>query len=128
MKKTSSKPTNDRNRISNAFKELRKLGYFSRMNFWCCQSCGCAAVPDKYKNKFVFFHKQDSESFGVDGNIGGEHRSSWRGGNKSDSMYMSHGEGGDGNEIVFFLNKHGLDASWNGDNDQRILVKHRKDA
>jgi hypothetical protein len=102
----------DREKISKAFKELRKLGYFARMNFWCCQSCGCAAVPESYFNKFVFYHSQDNESI-VDGNIG-EH-----------GMYMTHGEGGDGHQIVSILNKHELKATWDGDNDTRIFVQHK---
>ena len=44
---------NDRKRISLAFKELRKRGWFARMNFWCCQTCGCSAVPKEYKDKFA---------------------------------------------------------------------------
>ena len=39
--------------LNNAFKELRKLGYFARQNFKCCQSCAWAAVPmDKAKVGF----------------------------------------------------------------------------
>jgi len=122
--------TNDRDKIAGAFRELRKSGWFARMNFWCCQSCGCAAVPKSCKDKFVFYHKQDAESFGIDGNIGGElggeRYSDWRGRNKKDSMYMSHGEGGDANEIVAILNKHGLYATWDGSNGTRIMVKHKE--
>lgn len=103
----------DREKIALAFKELRKLGWFARMNFWCCQGCGCANVPEKYNNKFVFYHSQDNTSI-EDGNI------------KERGMYMTHGEGGDAKEIVFFLNKHGLNATWNGNNDTRILVQHKE--
>lgn len=105
---------NDKIRIRNAFKELRRLGWFARMNFWCCQTCGCAAVPDKAKNKFVFYHKQDAEAINKNtGNINGH------------GMYMTHGEGGNGTEIMEVLNKHGLSVTWNGNNDTRILVAHK---
>lgn len=36
---------NKKANLNQAFKELRKLGYFARQNFWCCQSCAWAAVP-----------------------------------------------------------------------------------
>ena len=46
--------------LNQAFKDLRKLGYFARQNFWCCQSCAWAAVPVNVK-KVVFYHKQDAD-------------------------------------------------------------------
>lgn len=46
--------------LNNAFKELRKLGYFARQNFKCCQNCAWAAVPMD-KAKVVFYHAQDNE-------------------------------------------------------------------
>lgn len=103
---------NDRSRISKSFRELRKLGWFARQSFWCCQTCGCAAVPKEYKDKFVFYHKQDAESI-KSGNIEGE-------------MYLTHGEGGDGHEVVTILKKHGIKAKWDGDNDKRIELKHKE--
>jgi len=102
---------NDKEKIKNAFKDLRKHGYFARMNFWCCQSCACADIPEKYKDKFVFYHNQDNEAIKMGGNIRGV-------------LYLSHGEGGDANEICTVLRKNGLDASWNGNMNTRIMVKH----
>lgn len=102
---------NDKAKIRSAFKELRKLGWFARMNFWCCQNCGCSAVPKKFNDKFTFYHNQDAESIDEYGNI-------------KDGMYLTHGEGGDANEIVNTLRKHGLKVTWNGDNNTRILVEH----
>lgn len=102
---------NDKDRIRNAFKELRKMGYFARMNFWCCQSCACADIPESYNNKYVFYHHQDNASIDKFGNL------------HKNGMYLSHGEGGNANEICEVIRKQGLDASWNGDLDTRILVK-----
>jgi hypothetical protein len=107
---------NDKTKISNAFKNLRKNGWFARMSFWCCQSCGCAAVPEGFNNKFVFYHKQDAEAFDREGNLGGKNKR---------TMYLTHGEGGDANEIVKALNNHGLNTDWNGDMNIRIMVKHK---
>ena len=104
---------NDRAKIRKAFDELRKLGWFARQGFWCCQTCGCAAVPESYNNKFVFYHKQDAESINDNGDLD-EH-----------GMYLTHGEGGNGTEIMEILNKHGLNVEWNGNNATRILVYHK---
>jgi hypothetical protein len=104
---------NDRARIRMAFNELRKTGWFARMNFHCCQTCGCYAVPKSYNNKFVFYHRQDAEAINDNGDL------------NEDGMYMTHGEGGNGTEIMEVLNKHGLNVEWNGNNDTRILVKHK---
>ena len=103
----------DKSKITGAFKELGKKGYFCRQSFWCCQSCGCAAVPDEAKNKFVFYHKQDADSI--------------KSGILVREMYLTHGEGGDGYEIVSILKKHGLNAEWNGNNATRILIKPSKE-
>ena len=46
--------------LTSAFKALRKEGYFARQNFWCCQSCGWASVPDGKGDKVVFYHNQDA--------------------------------------------------------------------
>ena len=113
---------NDRNKIAGAFRELRKMGWFARMDFWCCQSCGCAALPDKC-TKYVFFHNQDAEAFNEEGNIGNHER--WER-NQRKELYMSHGDPGDANMIVAILNKHGLTALWDGDNDRRIQVLHKE--
>jgi hypothetical protein len=105
---------NDRAKIRKAFDELRKLGWFARQSFCDCQTCGCAEVPESYNNKFVFYHQQDAEAINIDdGNI------------CKDGMYLTHGEGGSGREIVKALKAHGLKASWNGNNDTRILVQHK---
>jgi hypothetical protein len=112
MKKSQGKKISDRQRVANAFRDLRKKGWFARTKFWCCQGCGCSAVPDDAKNKFVFYHKQDAESFDKNGML-------------SDGMYLTHGQGGDGMEIVAALNSNGLKTSWNGDMGIRILVTHK---
>jgi hypothetical protein len=48
-------------KLSIAFQKLEQAGYFARQNFWCCQNCGWAAVPDSHANKAVFYHQQDNE-------------------------------------------------------------------
>ncbi len=51
----------DKSKLTNAFKELRKEGYFAKQNFLCCQSCGWAAMSDKESEKAVFYHQQDND-------------------------------------------------------------------
>ena len=57
---------NKKANLNQAFKELRKLGYFARQNFMCCQSCAWAAVPMDAK-KVVFYHKQDADQLNETG-------------------------------------------------------------
>jgi len=33
--------------LTNAFKELQSLGYFTGQDFWCCQTCGWNAISEK---------------------------------------------------------------------------------
>ena len=54
----------DRERVRAAFKELRNLGFFARMNWWCCSSCGWADIPEERADNVVFFNKQAGEAFG----------------------------------------------------------------
>ena len=92
------------NTLTNAFKALRKAGYFARQNFMCCQSCGWAAVPEHKAEKVVFYHNQDA-------------------------AYMKKGKDfclawtGDGHEICKILTENGIEVEWNGSEAQRITVK-----
>jgi hypothetical protein len=88
-------------KIAKAFRTLRKLGYFARQNWMCCQGCGWAAVPDQ--DKVVFYHSQDREHFIETGNL-----------------YLSWS--GDGEEIVKAFHEAGLCVKWDGDTGTRILV------
>jgi hypothetical protein len=89
--------------ITNAFKDLRRLGYFARQNFLCCQSCGWAAVPEDKEDKVVFFHNQDYQDK-VEGR----------------PFYLAWN--GDGKQICSVLRMHGVEVEWSGDSNQRIRV------
>ena len=90
-------------KLSNAFRELRKEGYFAKQNFWCCQSCGWAAIPDDQSEKAVFYHNQDNES-------------------KREGKSFCLAWSGDGNFICDILRKHGIEVQWEGTSDRRIEV------
>jgi hypothetical protein len=89
--------------LTNAFKELRKLGYFARQNFWCCQSCAGAAVPADKVKKVVFYHNQDNHDL----RSTGECCLAWN---------------GDAEEICKVLNKNGVKTTWDGESDHRIEI------
>lgn len=86
-----------------AFEELRKLGYFARQNFWCCQSCAWYAIPEDKSSKSVFFHGQDADDLKENG-----------------SCYVSWD--GNGEEIVSVFNKHGIQTEWSGSKEKRIKI------
>jgi hypothetical protein len=86
-----------------AFRELRKLGYFARQKFWCCQTCAWAEVPTEKAGKAVFYHAQDD----ADRRAGRGFHLSWA---------------GDGAEIVAVLKKHGIATKWGGSPERLIFV------
>lgn len=93
----------DKSKLTAAFKDLRKLGYFARQNFLCCQSCGWSAIPNEKNEKVCFYHAQDADHM----KEGGDLYLAWA---------------GDGNEIQDVLEKHGLATEWAGTNNDRIMV------
>jgi hypothetical protein len=97
----------DKELLNDAFKKLRKQGYFARQNFWCCQTCACAAIPKAKENKYVFYHNQDNESI-KNGNID-------KGG-----MYLAWS--GNGKQIVDIIRATGLNVTWNGKETTRICI------
>lgn len=97
----------DKPLLNQAFKELRKKGYFARQNFLCCQTCGWDAVPYEKSRKAVFYHGQDAQHI-KSGNID-EH-----------GIYMCWD--GNGDEIVSVFKSLGFIVTWRGDYDSRIRV------
>jgi Domain of unknown function (DUF6891) len=89
--------------VCHAFLELEaEHGYFARANWWCCQTCGVAAIPNDFVN-YVFYHEQDAHKLREEGRL----LLAW---------------GGDGNLIVKVLQEHGLDVEWDGSDRHRILI------
>ena len=103
----------DKERLNDAFKSLRKRGFVARQNYWCCQSCGWAAVGDEPKN-VIFYHKQDAEAI-VDGKLVG-------------TLYVAHrfSEQSKGWEVCAELAKNGLYVNWDGSDDTRIAVINKQ--
>jgi len=93
----------NKSNLTEAFKELRKIGYFARQNFQCCQTCAWAEVPDEKGERAVFYHNQDNSEL----RSTGECHLAWS---------------GNGNEIVSVLNKHGVKTEWDGSENKRIKI------
>lgn len=93
-----------KDKVDRAFLELRKIGYFAKQNFKCCQSCGWAEVPED-ADKVVFYHAQDNEAWNDDGEL-------------DFPLYLAWS--GDAKEIMSCF--EGVNMDWDGDNEKRIKV------
>lgn len=81
--------------LKNAFRELRKLGYFARRKWTCCSTCGWAGVPDDRADKVVFINKQSEEAL-------------------KDNGYTFIQWAGKGKEITEIFKANGIATDWNG--------------
>lgn len=113
----------DCDRLDAAFADLECRGVLARQNYWCCGTCGCAAIDDEMKARlrkkkpvrgYAFFHWQDTESavtgHGLMLNYGAVE------GDEDSAVAI-------GREIVQVLRAHKLRTSWKGLYDYRIGVK-----
>jgi len=109
---------NDRYRVKRAFEVLRKKGYFARMNFSCCGSCGTSEIdqifqdnPEKYPDeKYVFYHNQDNDAYDKNGDF------------KKLNLRWS----GNPTTIILALIGQGLDVTWSGSHHDTIVARHVK--
>lgn len=90
-------------KVKRAFANLRKEGFFARMNFTCCQSCGWASVPQGAES-VVFYHNKDQRSAEETGEL----YLAWQ---------------GDANIIRRVCEAEGLTVEHNGSESARILLK-----
>lgn len=99
--------TNDTSKkVSQAFRKLRRDGYFARMNFLCCSSCGWNAIPDDKVNQAVFYNCQSADSLKETGEV-----------------YLQWS--GDGEHIAKRLKETGLQVIWDGNEKSAILASSR---
>jgi hypothetical protein len=118
-----------------AFAEMRDSGMFARQNWQCCMSCGCAAIPDKYKKGYVFYHGQEATRLAEIERKAAQQRTTTK--TEDVGVQLCYGAGADGDEadavtigqyIAFVLRKHGLGVDWDGDASKKIWVHDRKSA
>ena len=115
----------DNDRLDAAFAELESRGILARQNYWCCGTCGCAAIDDemaKLRRRkrpargYAFFHNQDTECAVLGG-----------------GLYLNYGADSlddvervqIGKEIAKVLRSHKFRVIWNGELDTRILVRFK---
>jgi hypothetical protein len=89
--------------LTQAFRQLRKLGYFAKQNLSCCTTCSWAEIPEEKAKKVVFYHNQDNSQLRSTG-----------------ECYL--GWAGDGKEIVKVLEDNGVKVTWDGRHTTRILI------
>lgn len=99
----------DKDKIAASFKQLRKEGFFARMNFLCCQSCAWAGIPEGQSTNVVFYHKQSARALDKYGRL------------DQHGMHLYHG--GNSARIYEVLRENGLNVEWNGKPDAAILVR-----
>lgn len=112
----------DKNKLTKAFKEMRKEHLFARQNFQCCRSCGLAAINEEKevgagKIGYVFYHQQDAQNL-----------------NDGKNLYMAFGALVDKDEnrndravqvgvrVVQILERNGVRTNWDGSIGSRIMV------
>jgi len=101
----------DRKRLAAAFRELRKQGWWARMNHLCCQTCLTADTDDD--KPYIGFHAQDNERIPESG-----------------YTYLTHGppvddtlpDGMRSRWAVKVIEDHGLVVEWDGRMASRIKV------
>ena len=112
-----------RKRLLDTFKELRKEKILPRANFMCCSKCASAVIwGSLLKEKHVgavYWTRNDEEYFKQTGKI-----------------YLGYGSKDEtdekdilvGKQLVFKLRSFGLDVEWNGNPNEKVLVKGIKEA
>ncbi len=128
--KTTWPEVTDCDRLDEAFEELNALGILARHHWWCCGTCGAAAMPEEYEFLdgewegrpiigYCFYHIQDSEGAAEYGglclNYGTLEACEHDGEYEAKSVRVAQ-------EVVRVLEVHGLQVSWNGRFDQRPSV------
>jgi hypothetical protein len=104
----------DCDRLDRAFGTLEKVGIVARQNFTCCQSCGAAEISDEGDGDgYTFYHSQDTESASDGGHL-----------------FLSYGSLREtvdpveiGQRVAAALRREGLAVEWDGQLEQRILVR-----
>lgn len=105
--------------LERAFINLRKDGYIALHKFWCCQTCGWAAMEGRINRRMeggdvikgaVFYHQQDHERAVSEGVLF--------------ISYDGHLESqvATGKALVAALEKEGLQVEWDGSPGTRVKV------
>jgi hypothetical protein len=127
------KPKNDRERLLLAFYRLSQQGYETHARFWCCMTCGLAALKEETTH-YVFWHAQDDASaFGEAGDSfqytevpeGLEEREGiWK--HFNTLLHPLHLRwGGNADTIRAAFHEQGFATQWEGTDSKAIIVLPR---
>ena len=124
--------------LTNAFAELETLGVVARESFTCCGTCGDNEIWHERDDSrawrgYVYYHVQDAEHIPQSrsthiayGGFVDQYftRAQWEefADEEKDSHYTRIVTELMNNEVVPVLQKHGIDVSWSGALDKRILL------
>lgn len=106
--------------VTQLFRFFRKRGWFARQNYWCCMSCGCAALEEdlKDRDRWVFYHQQDADAFNGRGVL-------------TKKLYLAFGDDKGnpkktkmlGQELLELIRVGGgMRAEWDGNPNTRIAI------
>jgi hypothetical protein len=119
-----------REKLTNAFKLLRKEGLITKQNFMCCMSCGCSAIDGQATAKrkktgkspkgYVFYHRQDTDSLEIYGNVHLRYGTFY---NRKDKVRKECFTAKEvGKLIIEKMNEVGLKTKWDGDTGHCVQV------
>jgi len=94
--------------VNNAFRLLRKAGYFAKQDFLCCMSCGLANIPKDNIEKYVFYHDQDNDAWDKKSKV------------LKEKLWLAWD--GDCEEICNILTSVGLSLEHHGGREERIAI------
>lgn len=114
----------NRDKLTAAFRHMRKAGYVARQNFSCCGGCASSELGDVLDTKpeklgAAYYHRQDGERINRDRNPAEE---VWLGfGASPHATHVDDEEAGWA--VCRALAKAGLSFEWNGSGSMRVCVK-----
>ncbi len=112
-----------RNAVGKAFAALRKQGFIARVNFSCCTGCASHELSGmaraRSKNRAVFWHRQDDQSFREGYPLHIRYFYLAPEGNESDTTAE---ETAVGEQVAAALKEQHLKTEWEGDPHYTIQV------
>jgi hypothetical protein len=104
--------TTDKDRLNEAFKQLRAHKFIAKQNHLCCQTCGWVAIDEKHKDAkdAIFYSKQDAASDITDDRVG--------------KLYLAHRFSSKSRALLAcaIFNQNGFYTLWDGSDNTRIAI------
>ena len=106
--------------LTRAFRTLRgkRHNLAARVNFSCCQGCGCSEIDVDGRDGYVFYHRQGAAKLREQGYV-----HLYYGAVDSSGRTVQDGPGFEvGRQIADVLREQGLAVYWNGCSDNALRV------